>query len=189
MVAGDLLAEAGDDSALVQAERLRAVWPPVADGIAGRLHLRQGKTAEASRAFEASLFAYRSEPWPPPTFMLRTLGLAADAARKRPELARRLFALLAVPFAVHMMDEARAETRVALARLLPPGLECAEALDYFEPNVPWQADFLSFRAGCYQALGSPLAPAALRDLAEFRRHNLPPFPDALRAGGSSRRSR
>jgi spermidine synthase len=187
MVAGDLLAEAGDDSALAQAERLRAVWPPVAHGIAGRLYLRQGKPALASQAFEASLFAYRSQAWPPPTFMLRTLGLAADATREHPELARRLFALLAVPFAVHMMDEARAQTRVALARRLPPGPECAQALDYFEPDVVWQADFLSFRAGCYQALGSPLAPAALRDLREFRRHNRPPFPDALPTGGPHRR--
>jgi hypothetical protein len=81
-----------------------------------------------------------------------------------------------------MMDEARAQTRVALARRLPPGPECAQALAYFEPNVLWQADFLSFRAGCYQALGSSLAEAALHDLGEFRRQNLPSFPDALRAG-------
>jgi spermidine synthase len=101
---------------------------------------------------------------------------------------RRLFALLDIPFAVHMMDEARAQTRVALAKLLPTGPECAQALEYFEPNVPWQADFLSFRTSCYQALGASLAPAALRDLREFRGQNPELFPDQLRAalGGRQR---
>ena len=169
MVVGDAMAGVGDGSALVLAEQLRPIWPSVAEGIVGRLYLGQGKTAEAASALEASLFAYRSQPWAPPTFMLRILALAADAAHASQLRARRLLAVLAVPFAVHMMDEARAQTRIALARLLPAGPECVEALDYFEPNVPWQDDFLWFRAGCYQTRGVPLARAALRDLREFRK--------------------
>jgi len=168
MVLADVLAEAADESALDLAEPLRPIWPSVADGIAGRLYMRQGNLAMASQVLEASLTAYRSQAWPPPTFMLRVLGLAAEVARTSPVLARRLFVLLGTPFAVHMMDEARAETRLALSRILPPGPECAVALDYFEPNVPWQRDFLSFRAACYQRLDSALATSALDDLREFR---------------------
>ncbi len=169
MVLADLLAEAGDAAALGLTERLRPIWPSVADGVAGRLLLRQGKVAQAGQALEASLIGYWAQPWPPPTFMLRAMGLAADIARTSPVLAHRLFALLAHPFAVHMMDEARASTRLSLARMFPTGPECADALDYFEPNVPWQADFLAFRADCYAHRGSPLADHAQRDLQAIRR--------------------
>jgi hypothetical protein len=171
MVLADVLADAADASALDLAERLRPTWPSVSDAIAGRLYLQQGDAAMASRALEASLLAYRAQPWAPPTCMLRALGLATEAARRSPVLIRRLFVVLAAPFAVHMMDEARALTRITLAGLLPPGPECVAALDYFEPNIPWQADFLSFRAECYRRTGGALAGAALDDLAELRRQS------------------
>jgi hypothetical protein len=171
MVLADILADAADGSALALAERLRPIWPAVADGIAGHLYLRQGDVAMASRAFEASLVAYRAQAWPPPTFMLRVMALATEAARSSSVLAGRLFVVLASPFAVHMMDEARALTRITLAGLLPPGPECSVAFDYFEPNIPWQADLLAFRADCYQRTASPLAAAARADLAEFVRHS------------------
>lgn len=171
MVLADALADAADASALALAERLRSIWPSVADGIAGHLYLQQGDAAMAGRAFEASLIGYRSQAWAPPTFMLRVLGLATEAARRSPVLARRLFQVLGLPFAVHMMDEARALTRVTLAGLLPPGPECAEALDYFEPSTPWQEGFLSFRADCYRRTGSVLAATARDELREFRRHS------------------
>jgi len=103
------------------------------------------------------------------------MWLAVEAARGNPALIRRLFAVLATPFAVHMMDESRARSRLDLARMLPPGPECAEALDYFEPHVPWQADFLAFRAACYQRMGNAvpktLVKAAEDDLREFRRES------------------
>lgn len=171
LVLADALAVAGDAGALTLGESLRSVWPPVADGIAARFHLRHGNGTEAVRALEASLVAYRAEPWPPPTFMLRILGETVDAARIDPSATRRLLSVLEQPFAVHMMDEARALTRVALARLLPPGPECAEVLDYFEPWVPWQADLLSFRAACYEAQRPALAAGALEDLSQVLRES------------------
>jgi spermidine synthase len=72
MVVGDGLAESGDAEALRMVEQLRPLWPPVAAGIEARLLLRQGKSDEAMRAFKNSLLAYRADPWPPPSFMLRT---------------------------------------------------------------------------------------------------------------------
>lgn len=175
MVVADVLADAADSSALLLAEQLRPVWPSVADGVAGRLHLRKGDKVAAGRALEASLIAYQSQPWPPPTFMLRVLWLAADAVRDDPALIRRLFAVLGTPFAVHMMDESRWRTRLDLARMLPPGPECAIALAHFEPHVLWQADFLSFRAACYERLGDAVPKALVKDatsdLREFRRQS------------------
>jgi hypothetical protein len=68
-----------------------------------------------------------------------------------------------------MMDEARVLTRISLLRLLPTDPECVSTLDYFEPYVPWQADFLSFRAACYRTHNPALAVAAMHDLTELLR--------------------
>lgn len=182
MVLGDGLAETVDPEALRVAELVRPFWPAVADGILARYFYRQGNPEEAHRLFEASLAAYRSDPWPPPTFMLRTLYLAAEAARRRPQAIRRLFGVLSVPFAVRMMDESRASALVSLARELPPGRECARALSLFEPDVPWSADFLSFRLGCYQTLGMGLAADAQKDLRRFMQQNPAQFSPLLTEG-------
>jgi spermidine synthase len=179
MVVGDGLAESADDGALAIAEQLRGPLAPVADGIVARLAYRQGRLDDAARALEASFIGYRTNPWPAPTFMLRTLSLATEVARKDAATIRVLFRTLQDPFAVDMMDEARWLTLVDLARLIPPGPECVLALAGFEPNIPWRGDFLSFRAGCYAAVGFPLAAEANQDLMTFERDNPPPFPAVL----------
>jgi len=179
MVVGDGLAETGDADALPVAEQLRSLWPSVAAGIEARMLLRQGKNEAALRAFETSLLVYRTDPWPPPTFMLRTMHLAIEAAWVRPAEMRRLFTTLSLPFAVHMMDEARAAALVTLAKVMPAGSACLRALAYFEPDVPWSADFLSFRAQCYLSTGSDLALRAQQDLRTFLAQNPAKFPAAL----------
>jgi len=65
-------------------ELLRPLWPGVAAGIEARSLLRQGQREEARRAFTTSLLAYRDDPWPPPSFMLRTMNLAVETARGNP---------------------------------------------------------------------------------------------------------
>lgn len=160
-------------------EQLRPLWPPVAAGIEARLLLRQGKRQEALRAFETSLLAYRDDPWPPPTFMLRTMNLAVETARGSLAEMDRLFATLSLPFAVHMMDEARASALLALARAMPKGPACVRALSYFEPDIPWNADFLSYRAQCYLFSANQLAPRAHADLRAFQAANPAKFPASL----------
>ncbi|MGB8297663.1 MAG: fused MFS/spermidine synthase [Polyangia bacterium] len=183
LAVGDGLAETGDPGTLQMAEILQPLWPTVANGIRARYFYRRGAVEEADRFFAASLIAYRSDPWPPPNFMLRTLNLAVEAARGRPDVVRRLFGVLTVPFAVHMMDEARATALVSLAAALPPGPECRQALSFFEPNVPWKADFLSFRLKCYQSLGMGLADDARTDLSHFMRDNPAHFSPRLTESG------
>jgi spermidine synthase len=179
MVVGDGLAEIGDAEAMRMAEQLRPLWPGVAAGIEARLLLRQDKRDEALGAFETSLVAYRSDPWPPPSFMLRTMNLAVETARGSGAKMQSLFATLSVPFAVHMMDEARASALVALAKAMPPGSPCLRALSFFEPDIPWNADFLSFRAQCYQSIGSNLAPRAQADLRTLLAHTPSKWPASL----------
>jgi spermidine synthase len=179
MVVADGLAETGDAEALPLVEQLRPLWPPVAAGIEARLLLRQGKSEAAMRAFESSLKAYRTDPWPPPSFMLRTMNLAVETARGNPGEMQRLFATLSLPFAVHIMDEARATALIALAQAMPKGEACIRSLAYFEPDVPWNADFLAYRAHCYQTTRADLEPRAQQDLQTFLRQNPPKFPEAL----------
>jgi spermidine synthase len=179
MVLGDGLAELGDEGAMALVETLRPLWPPVAAGIEARLRLRQGRAEDAMRAFETSLLAYGTDPWPPPTFMLRTMNLAVEASRGNVARMHRVFARLSNPFAVHMMDEARAMALVTLAKALPAGPACIHALGYFEPEVPWNGDFLSFRAQCYRATGHPRARVAQQDLDDFLAHAQAKFPAAL----------
>jgi hypothetical protein len=179
MAVGDGLAETGDAEALRMVEQLRPLWPPVAAGIEARLLLRQGKRQEAMHAFETSLLAYRADPWPPPTFMLRTMNLAVDAAHGDPAEMHRLFATLSLPFAVHMMDEARASALLALAKAMRAGSACVHALSYFEPDVPWNGDFLAYRAQCYQSTATALATHAHADLRDFQAHNPAKFPASL----------
>ena len=186
MVVGDGLAEIGDAGALRMAGSLRPQWPAVANGILARYFYRRGIFEEANRFFAASLVAYRSDPWAPPNFMLRTLNLATEVARGRPEVIRRLFGVLSLPFAVHMMDEARTMALVSMAEALPPGPECVQTLSLFEPNVPWKADFLSFRLKCYQALGMVLADDARTDLSHFMKDNPSHFSPLLTEGRSQK---
>ncbi len=179
MVVGDGLAEVGDLGALRMAEQLRPLWPSVAAGIEARLWLRQNKLDEALSAFQTSLVAYRTDPWPPPSFMFRTMNLAVEAARGHGAPMERLFATLSVPFAVHMMDEARANALVSLAEAMPPRSACARALSFFEPDIPWNTNFLSFRAECYQSIGSNLAQGARADLRSYLAQNPSKFPASL----------
>jgi hypothetical protein len=111
--------------------------------------------------------------------MLRTMNLAVETARGNPAEMNRLFATLALPFAVHMMDEARANALLALAKAMPKGPACVRALSYFEPDIPWNADFLSYRTQCYQSAASGLAPRALADLRTFLTHNPAKFSASL----------
>jgi hypothetical protein len=48
-------------------------------------------------------------------------------------------------------------------------------LSVFEPDVPWNADFLSFRLRCYQTLGTAFAADAQADLRRFMKQNPPQF--------------
>jgi hypothetical protein len=179
MVLGDGLAELGDTEALTVASALKPLWPSVAAGIEARLLFRTGKTSEAIRAFERSLVAYQSDPWPPPTFMLRTLSLAVDLASANAVEAQRLFVTLAQPFAAHMMDEARANARVELSKHIPAAAACVEALSYFEPDHTWNAEALSNRVRCYETTRPDMAVRARDDLAWFRSHSPARFSAAM----------
>jgi len=51
----------------------------------------------------------------------------------------------------------------------------AQALDQLEPHIPWKEELLRYRAECYQAIASPLAERANRDLRLFLKNKVQPF--------------
>jgi hypothetical protein len=45
---------------------------------------------------------------------------------------------------------------------------CAQALQPFEPQVPWALDFLTWRSQCYERVHHAEAARAASELQEFR---------------------
>jgi len=172
VAAAEAFAEAGRDEAQPLAAELGLRRPIEALAVSARLHWRQGRTAEALAALERALAAYRGDPWPQPAVMGRALALARELAltTSDPGTRRRLFAAVAQPFALRMLDEERLRLLLALARRLPGGPCSAETravLAVAEPHVPWSRAVLELRAGCYRTWGHPDRARAERELRRF----------------------
>jgi hypothetical protein len=103
-------ADTGDDLAKGYIERLRAYQPIEADAIWARLMLRQGRFADATEALRVAFEAYRIDPWPWPLIMENALQSAKEIGARSPEAVVVLRPALEAPFAVAMLDEARAAT-------------------------------------------------------------------------------
>lgn len=169
LLVAESLADAGNELALIYAERLRQWQPIEADVVLARLRWRQRRFEDAVAGLERVFRAYRSNPWPFPPLMYRALVLAESVSKEssNPELARRLHAALKEPFAVHLWDQVRLACRfnVALDSISPSLLK--ESIESFEPHVPWRRFFLEKRLLCYEFLGDPRVARARRDLELF----------------------
>jgi predicted O-methyltransferase YrrM len=175
----EALAEPGDEAALPLLEKLRRFEPTEADALLARLRLRQGHPAEAIVALEAAFRGYRDDPWPRLDVMRRALvGTAVDLAQDR-AVARRLYDVLAEPFAVRMLEDDRREARFKLAAVVDFRHLCAEALAPFEPHVPWRKEMLVLRYQCYAPEGGPRAKGAEADLVAFVSAEAVPFGTGL----------
>ena len=157
---------AGDPEAAGLAERLRERSPAEAEGVLAVLAERRGDGRAAAGHYEAMLRAARSDPWVQTGFMTSWLRSAARLARRDPAFARRLFDLLAEPFAAGLLDERRLLTRLQISRIVDPSA-CVEAFAAYEPWVPWTEGILTARVACYRENDHPLERAARRDLARW----------------------
>ena len=166
------LADNGDAAASPFIEKIHAAEPTAADALRGRLLWRQKKLQEAADALESAFLRYRSDPWPPPSLMERSIEVATAVATQDPtkRLARRLHEALNQPFALFLANNSRLVAVLKIARYLD-GADfshlSADAIGSFEPNVPWQFDFLAFRYRCYQDMSNPKAESARHDLESF----------------------
>jgi spermidine synthase len=180
LVPADALAELGDEGALPFIEHLRPLRPSEADAVLARLRFRQGKVGEAVAALEASFTRYRSDPWPSFHVMSRALDFAVEVGAADRDAASRLLDALREPFAAWLLDERRNQARVKLTRLHDLRSRCVESLAPFEPHVPWNDDFLFFRAVCYAAQNDPRADRAAKISSSSARSGRPPSPPGSR---------
>jgi spermidine synthase len=136
--------------------------------IRARLRWRQERLDEAAALLVEGYEAYRTDPWPIPAIVARSLSVAELAAAERPDLAPRIHDALSVPFAIYSLDQQRKRTALAIARRLEGacGPRALRSIRAFEPWIPWEKDLLTFRAECYEKGGDPRAKRARRELAE-----------------------
>ncbi len=188
-VPGDLLeiemfavvfANAGDARAETYIRQLRPLDPVEADALMGQLRARQGRLDEAADALVAAFEGYRSDPWAVSWFMHSATQNAALVAQQddTDKRARRLYDALAKPFCMYLSNDARRSARVEIAKSLDRALYTTlsrDAIQDFEPYVPWNEEFLTARANCYTTVKDPRSAAARRDLDEFRSNEPPKY--------------
>ncbi|HEX7136808.1 MAG TPA: hypothetical protein VF219_03140 [Vicinamibacterales bacterium] len=169
----EALANRGDEKAWPYIESLHRVAPIEAAAILARLRWRQGRASEAVDALTYAFGEYRANPWPLPTAIRRALTIVvemADAPSARPFLPRLVDAL-SEPFAIHLFDDYRRSAQLLLADRLSGESGCSSVemslITAYEPNVPWQRDFLRKRAICYRQYRDARAECAEKEWRTF----------------------
>jgi predicted membrane-bound spermidine synthase len=159
---------AGDRRAWPLLEQLRTVEPAEAEAIGGILLWKQRQYPQATESLAAAFGRLREDPWPMREIVDGALAAAAQLAQADPRLAEKLYAALAVPFAVGCDEDRRSAVACIVASLYKTAaaVDCIAA---YEPNVPWTGSFLRLRQRVYAAAGHPLAAQARADLDEFQR--------------------
>jgi predicted membrane-bound spermidine synthase len=166
LMLAELLADAKDPGAAEAIERVRKEEPIAAEALDARLQWRSGEAAKAATTLAHALRAYRDDPWPPSEFMARQLALAQEIGTALATTAAAGATLLdsvSRPFAVRMWEQPRLKVALNIALGLREPERVHQALKAFEPNVPWDREFLGIRARNYAQVGDPLASPAQAD--------------------------
>ncbi|HVS13237.1 MAG TPA: fused MFS/spermidine synthase [Thermoanaerobaculia bacterium] len=161
------LAQLGDEGTLETAARLAQLDPVAAAAIRGLWHARREEPGEAGAALAAAFVGFRADPWPVRRVFEEALRAAPPVAAADPAAGRELFRVLGAPFAVRLLDDERRVMRTEVAVAVAFEELCAEAFGALEPLPPWNGNLLARRLECYEAVGSPLAARARRDLGDF----------------------
>jgi hypothetical protein len=163
------LADAGDPGAASYIRALQDIDSTEAEAATARLALRLGQLPLARDALVSAFVHYRSDPWPSQVSMSHALALAEELTRAHAEMVPLVFDALAEPFAVAAIEEPRRLVRLSVGSHSGTFYRCREAIEPFEPHVPWRADVLQYRAHCYEQTRDPRAFQARADLEEYRR--------------------
>ena len=168
----ELLGAAGDGDALKYIEKVSTLNSGEASMLVALLRFSQGRSTEATEALEAAFESLRTDPWAMPLLVTHSFSIAQRIALQDAgeALAPRLYRALEKPFAVNVAEASR---RKSLA-LIAAGIDrrgyseySHKAIAAFEPNVPWNREFLQVRRDCYRTLSDPRAKKAEQDLSQF----------------------
>ena len=172
-LAAFVLADAGNEQAILYTRELGKTEKAEALAIEARLRIRQRRYQEAADLLHACFAESRSDPWATAKVMTDALKSAELLASEAgPAVARSVFDSLAEPFSVMLLDEKRKFTRLTVAEFADErackGATLA-ALKAFEPHVPWHLRLLRKRAECYRSASDSLADPAAADLTLYLR--------------------
>ncbi|WP_395746746.1 fused MFS/spermidine synthase [Prosthecobacter sp.] len=144
-------------------------WPADAHLAAALSAFRQEAYDDATSHLLEGFKALRPQIWARLSNVQTALSLVPPLAAANRDLAPQFAQLLLKPFPGGLADPTRLNTLVEILALLPAAQQI-EVLALFEPNPPWQRQFLEFRAKTYRAAGHARTAQAERELAEFLRH-------------------
>jgi hypothetical protein len=130
---------------------------------------RAGDAASTSKCLEQYLTMLADSPWVIRAIAEPALLISIQIAKADPVAARRFYEQLSRPFASRRFHYPRLVTQAMIAEYLGPE-KVVEAMQKFEPQVPWIIQLLESRAKAYTTLDHPFAGRAERDLAWYRRH-------------------
>ena len=168
----ELLAAAADENALKYIEKVAPLNSGEASMLLGLLRFKQGRGTEATDALESAFESLRTDPWAMPLVATHSFGVAEQISEqdRGAALSPRLYRALEKPFAVNLAESNRRKSLALIASDIDQrGFTeySRKAIAAFEPNVPWDREFLRVRRDCYRALSDPRADKAEQELSQF----------------------
>lgn len=184
LLVAESLAQTRDPRCLELLEQLRRFDPVDPLLVEAFYRMNTNEPAAAAQLIARAFELYRSWPWADDALVAHAV-IVADMLAKGGEPAMvELFARSFLqPFAVGLAEERRRLFLFLAARRIERevcGPRTLAALSLFEPDTPWERDFLATRARCYEAAGNPLATVAKQELDRFDRNQSQPFGARLR---------
>ncbi|MHB1082266.1 MAG: fused MFS/spermidine synthase [Prosthecobacter sp.] len=148
---------------------VRQDWPADAHFAAALSAFRHESYDDAASQLLDGFKDMRSQVWVQLSSVQTALSLVPPLAANNRDLVPQFMAALQQPFPGGLAEPSRLNTLIQIITLLSPAQQI-EVLSEFEPNPPWQRQFLEFRVKTYRAASHALTPQAERDLQEFLRH-------------------
>lgn len=148
---------------------VRTDWPADAQFAAALSAFRHESYDDASSHLLGGFKALRQQVWVRLPSVQTALSLVPPLVAANRDLAAPFMELLRHSFPGGLADPTRMNTLVEIIPLLSPAHQL-EVLAMFEPNPPWQRQFLEFRLKTYRASSHPRVLQAEHDLQEFLRH-------------------
>jgi hypothetical protein len=165
-IIADALARTNNKLALEYAKGMRGYQPLEAEAVIADYYIKSNQLDSAAQSLAYVLDGMHRNPWGWPILMRWALNLASPMAQNDSTKAPALLQTLDRPFAAHFLNDNRCYQRLSVANQI--GLkETLDALDEYEPNIPWTDIFLSNRARWYGMAGSDKARRAEDEWNEY----------------------
>ncbi len=148
---------------------VRQDWPADALFAAALSSFRNESYDDAASQLLDGFKSLRPQVWVRLSSVQTALSLVPPLAANNRDLVPQFMAVLQQPFPGGLAEPTRLNTLIQIITLLTE-VQQIEVMSLFEPNPPWQRQFLEFRLKTYRAASHALTQQAERDLQEFLRH-------------------